>query len=147
MFYHKKSCLRADISKEAGYDSDSYWYGMSFPISLDERNAMLRKLTIDCDQLQLGAETVLKLRSSAGTELYRRTFSYARIGRKTKKVYLLSKRAENCRLEIDNRNGWSSTTTIAIITRYSIVPCPFWLNMVFPPFKYKTLLIEEISYI
>jgi len=109
--------IRADISKEAGWDYDSYFYGMTFPVSLDERSAMIRKMTIDCNQLQTGAETIIKLRNSAGTELYRRTFSYSRIGRKTKKIYMLSKRSEDARIEIDNRSGFSSTTTIAIIKK------------------------------
>ena len=109
--------LRADLSREAGYDSDSYFYGMDYPISLDERNAVIRKLTVDFEQLKVGAETVLKLRNSAGTEFFRKTLSYDRVGRKTKKIYLMSKRAEDCRLEIDNTNGFSSTTTIAIIKK------------------------------
>ena len=116
---------RIDISKEAGYDWDSYWYGMSFPVSLDERTAMLRKLTVDFEQLKVGAETVVKLRSSAGKEFLRQTLSYGRLRRKTKKIYTMAKRTEDCRLEIDNRSGFSSTTTIvlikkAIISGYSL---------------------------
>lgn len=111
---------RYDISKEAGYDSDSYFYGMSYPVSLDEKNAVIRKLTIDFNQLQVGAQTVVKLRNSAGTQLFRGTLSYGRLGRKTKKIYLMSKRAEDCRLEIDNTNGFSSTTTIVLVKKVII---------------------------
>ena len=117
--------IKADISKEAGYDWDSYWYGMTFGISMDEKNAIINKLTIDTEQLKVGAETILKLKSSAGTEFFRRTLSYTRVGRKTKKIYMMNSRAENCRLEIDNRSGFSSTTTIvlfkkAIISGHSV---------------------------
>jgi hypothetical protein len=117
--------IKADISKEAGYDWDSFWHSMTFPISMDEKNAVIRKLTSDCNQLQVGAETILNLRNSAGTQLFRGTFSYSRLGRKTKKIYTMAKRAEDIRLEIDNRAGFSSTTTIvlikkAIISGYSV---------------------------
>lgn len=109
--------IKANISKEAGYDFDSYFYGMDFPISLDEKNAVIRKMTIDFNQLQVGAETIIKLRNSAGTQLFRGTVSYGRLGRKTKKIYLMNKRAEDCRFEIDNTSGFSSTTTIVLIKK------------------------------
>jgi hypothetical protein len=117
--------IKTNISKEAGYDWDSYFKGMSYGISLDEKNAVIRKLTLDFNQLQVGAETVVSLRNSAGTQLFRGTLSYARIGRKTKKIFMMSKRAEDCRLEINNQTGFSSTTTIclikkAIISGYSV---------------------------
>jgi hypothetical protein len=117
--------VKVNLSKEAGYDYDSYWYGMDFGISLDEKNAVIRKLTIDTNQIQTGAETILKLRNSAGTQLFRGTLSFARFGRKTKKIYTMAKRAEDFRLEIDNRSGFSSTTTIvlikkAIVSGYSV---------------------------
>jgi hypothetical protein len=117
--------IKTNLSKEAGYDWDSYWYGMTFETSLDEKNSVVRKLTADFDQLKVGSETVLKLRNNAGTELFRGTLSYGRLGRKTKKIYTMVRRAENCRLEMDNRTGFSSTTTIvlikkAIISGYSV---------------------------
>ena len=117
--------IKANISKEAGYDFDSYFRGMTYPISLDEKNAILRRLTIDCEQLQVGAQTIVKLKNNAGTQLFSSTFSYGRLGRKTKKIYLMAKRTENVRLELDNQSGFSSTTTIclikkAIITGFSL---------------------------
>lgn len=112
--------IRTDLSKEAGYDWDSYWFGMDYPISLDEKNAVIRKVTIDTNQMQVGAETVIKLRNSAGTKLFQGTLSYARFGRKTKKIYMMAKRAEDCRIEIDNRSGFSSTTTIVLIKKLII---------------------------
>ena len=109
--------LKTDISKEAGYDWDSFFKGMDYPISLDEKNAVIRKLTLDFNQLQVGAETVVSLRNSAGTQLFRGTISYQRFGRKTKKIFMMSKRAEDIRLEISNQSGFSSTTTICLIKR------------------------------
>ena len=90
---------------------------MDFPISLDEKNAVIRKLTLDFEQLKVGAETIIKLKNSAGKELFRGTLSYSRFGRKTKKIYTMAKRAEDCRVEIDNRSGFSSTTTIVLLKR------------------------------
>ena len=109
--------IRADISKEAGYESDSYFYGMLFPISLDEKSAVIRKAIIDFEQLKVGAETDIKLRNNAGTELFKQTLSYSRISRATKKIYPMVKRTENVRIEIDNRNAFSSTTTIVLVKK------------------------------
>jgi len=111
---------RCDLSKEAGYESDSYFHGMLFEVSLDESNSVVREMIVDFEQLKVGAETVVKLRNNAGTELFKQTLSYSRVGRATKKIYPMVKRTENVRLEIDNRNAFSSTTTIVLVKKINL---------------------------
>lgn len=103
-----------DVGKESGYQTDSYWKGMTFLTALDEKDAVHRKVIINNEVIVAGTAIRIALRNSKDTEFWMGSASYSVDGAITKKIFRFTKTGnEDTRLELDWSIG-SSTNPYSV---------------------------------
>ena len=107
-----------DLSKEHGYQTDSYWKTLLFPISGKKgRMGVIERMVMDIDPLSSGARIDIALKNNKGTTVFEGEFSYASDTEATKKFFDMVKKSENMRIECDWSKS-SATTSFDIKRMY-----------------------------